>query len=170
MTLESGPVEAAGNSSETLVVCVGNRWVGDDAVGCIVGDRLEQWGLPPRVRLVQLGLGGMQLLDQLRGERLLVVVDAVQWGAPCGTVYCREWEDLPSLGSATPVSLHGIGVREAVEVARLLNPEQAPKEVAFVGIEGREFLELGSECSPEVLAAVDEAAKRILNRIGSRED
>lgn len=148
---------------EVLVLCIGNSLAGDDAAGWLVGERLLRGGEMPGVKVVLLGVGGLDLLEHFGGEETLVVVDAVCWGAPPGTVHVLEWEDLPPAQRAA-VSAHGVGVRESVEVARLiLVPELVPSRVVVVGVEGRHFLELGTPCSPEVQGALEAAEEAVLD-------
>ncbi len=148
--------------TEGLVICIGNDFVGDDGVGAAVYKRLKLHGVPSGVRVEYLGLGGMDLLEHLRGERILVVVDSVQLGHPPGTVHRLPWDKIPSLGSR-PVSGHGIGIREAVEVAFRIYPEKVPAEIYLVGIEGHRFDQLGAEMSDEVAAAIDPAMGQVLD-------
>ncbi len=136
-----------------LVVCIGNDLVADDGVGQAVYDRLVDISVSEGFRLEYLGLGGMDLIEQIRGEDLLVVVDAVQLGAVVGTVHTLGWDQLPSLGPR-PVSGHGIGIREAIEVSRRLYPDRVPKEIYLVGIEGVCFNQLGIEMTGAVKEAV----------------
>ncbi len=117
--------------------------------------------MPDGVRLLHLGLGGIALLDELEGERTLVVVDAVMLGDPPGTVHVIEWDDLPEAGQA--VTGHGIGVREAIAVGRRLFPERMPRKVYLVGVEGRCFDGLGEPMTPEVAAAIEHAAATALD-------
>ena len=63
---------SAGKNQQALVACVGNSLVGDDAVGCAVFERLQQQSLPEGTRLIELGLGGLSLLEHLAGERALI--------------------------------------------------------------------------------------------------
>jgi hydrogenase maturation protease len=149
------------NKKESLVVCIGNDLVGDDGAGAAVYERLQKMELPASVRVEYLGLGGMDLLEQLEGEQLLVVVDGVQLGSVPGTVHQLSWAEIPSLGSR-PVSGHGIGIREAVEVAERLYPEKVPTDIYLVGIEGRCFDQLGMEMSDEVGRAVGPAAEQVI--------
>jgi hydrogenase maturation protease len=146
--------------SRVVVVCVGNALVGDDAAGCTVYDRLAARSAPPWLRLELLGVGGLALLDLLRGEEALVTVDAVQLGAPPGTVHVLPWRALPPAGAA--VTSHGIGLREAIEVGRRLFPERMPHLAWLVGIEGRSFDTVGEGCTPEVAAALDRATEATL--------
>lgn len=143
-----------------LIVCIGNDLVADDGTGHAVHAELAARTLPEGVRLKLLGLGGMALLHEFAGEDVLVVVDAVQFGARPGTVHVLDWEDLPEGGAH--VSCHGIGIREAVEVSARLYPENTPKSVYLVGIEGKCFDQLGVGLSDEVVASVSVAADRVL--------
>jgi hydrogenase maturation protease len=147
-----------------VVACIGNGLVADDAAGGAVFDYLSTCGVPQSVRLIQLGTGGLVLLDCLEGEPTLVVVDAVQLGAVPGTVHVLEWDDVPvSRGAA--VSAHGIGVREAIEVGRRLFPELMPSRVVLVGIEGACFDQLGWPMTPSVVAAIPLAAQAVLDQL-----
>lgn len=145
---------------DALIVCIGNDLVADDGVGQAVYKELGQRTLPAAVRLRLLGLGGMALLSEIDGEYLLVVVDAVAFGVAPGTVHVLNWQDLPKSGSH--VSCHGIGVREAIEVAHRLYPEKAPASVWLVGVEGQCFDQLGQGLTPSVAANIGAAADAVL--------
>jgi hydrogenase maturation protease len=145
--------------SEVLVVCLGNSLVGDDRVGPRVHALLEAQGLPPGARARLLGLGGFNLLDELDGEHTLLVVDAVQLGVQPGTVHVLPWDQLPNAGSA--ISLHGIGLREAMEVGRKLFPERMPARAMLVGVEGRCFDQIEGPMAPEVEAGIERAAAEV---------
>jgi hydrogenase maturation protease len=147
----------------TLIACVGNALVGDDAAGWAVHQRLAAQPLPAGARLELLGVGGLRLLDEVEGEDLLIAADAVQLGAPAGTIHVLGWEDLPPAGAA--VTCHGIGLREAIEVGRRLVPDRMPKQVFLVGIEGRVFDRVGSGLSPEVGLAIEPAAAAVLGLV-----
>jgi hydrogenase maturation protease len=149
-----------------LVVCIGNELVADDGVGWVVHHELERLVLPERVRLVFLGLGGIDLLEALDGEDLLVVVDGVQLGKAPGTVHRLGWEQLPHAPSR-PVSGHGIGVREALAIGTRLYPQRMPQQTVLLGIEGRCFDRLGDGLSPEVAQAVPEVVRLIVQLVDS---
>ncbi len=149
-------------SGRVLVVCIGNELVADDGVGWAVYQELEKLVLPEGVRLVFLGLGGIDLLEALEGEDLLVVVDGVQLGKVPGTVH--RWDQLP-YAPARPVSGHGIGVREALTIGTHLYPERIPQKTLLLGIEGRCFDRLGDGLSPEVAQAVPEVVRLIVQLV-----
>jgi len=90
-----------------------------------------------------LTTGGVALLDYLTGtDQAMIVVDAVQLGDPPGTIHCLSWDELPVNGNAT-ISAHGIGLRETIEVGRLLYPEKLPSIVRLIGIDTAESVAPG---------------------------
>lgn len=135
----------------TVVVCIGNELVADDAAGFEVCQRLA----PIDARVEYCGVGGIDLLPMLDGETDLIVVDAVQMGAPPGTVHVIPWELLPQSGSE--ISAHGMGLRESIEIGRLLWPERIPGRVTLVGIEGRRFNRTREFMTRAVARAIDRA-------------
>lgn len=145
----------------TLIVCLGNPLAADDGAGYAVYAALTGRELPAAVRLRFIGLGGIDLLEELAGEERLVVVDAVQLGASPGTVHVLSWEQLP-IRHLRPVSGHGIGIREAVEVGRKLYPEKMPREIFLIGIEGACFDQLTDTLSPAVAESIPTAIQAVL--------
>ncbi|MBU1566661.1 MAG: hydrogenase maturation protease [Proteobacteria bacterium] len=151
-------------NSAALIVCIGNELVADDGVGWVVYERLKESDLPEGVRLVFLGLGGIDLLEEIDGEEVLVVVDGVQLGAAPGTIHQLGWNQLPD-ASPRPVSGHGIGIREAISVGRKLYPERVPQEIFLVGVEGKCFNQLGMGLTDEVAQAVPKAVAIVLSLV-----
>ena len=148
-----------------MIVCIGNSLAGDDAAGGAVFEALTKEGLGHREKVFLLGTGGIQLLDLLEADDLLVIVDAVQLGQPPGTIHVLDWDRLPRPGGAA-VTPHGLGVREVIELGRILYNERMPREVVLVGVEGRNFSELGAPLSGEVAAAIPEAVAEVKRQVG----
>ena len=83
-------------------------------------------------------------------------MDAVSTGAAVGTV--QVW-DGSSWGLVTAsVSSHGLGVADAIELARTIC--RLPARLRVYAIEGRHF-ELGTEISREVEQAVQQVTREI---------
>jgi len=135
----------------TIVVCIGNELVADDAAGFEVYRRLA----PIAARLEYRALGGIDLLSLFQGERQLLVVDAVQLGAPPGTLHLIPWEELPENDSQ--ISAHGLGLRETIAIGRIICPWQVPERVTLIGIEGRCFDRTREFMTREVSRAIDGA-------------
>lgn len=151
--------------NSALVVCIGNDLVADDGIGYAIYDELvADTTLPEKTRLKLLGLGGMDVIEEIDGEDLLIVVDALQLGFDPGTVHVLSWSELPYM-EPRPVSGHGIGIREAIEVAKRLYADKVPKEIYLVGIEGECFDQLGKGLTPIVSESVPDAVLAIRNLI-----
>jgi hydrogenase maturation protease len=143
------------------IIGCGNRERGDDAVGILVAERLRELGVETEI----LSGETTALIEAWRGSDDVVVVDAVVTGAPSGTV--QVWNSEQSLPLASsPPSSHGLGLAEAIELARALGC--LPRRLRVYGIEGRQF-SLGSSLSPEVTLAVEEVVQHILTQIHNQE-
>jgi hydrogenase maturation protease len=141
--------------SRVLVAGVGNVLRGDDGFGPAVIERLGD--LPPGAERVETGIGGVALLHELMtGCDGLVLVDAVDRGAPPGTVFVLAAE---------------VGDAEHVPDVHLANPDRVlsmakalgvlPPRLRIVGCQPAETDELGGGLSPAVAAAVAPAAERV---------
>ncbi len=68
------------------ILCLGNPLRGDDGVGLRVLEGLVAAGLPAGIEVVDGGVGGLSVLDDLAGARWGVLVDAGMFGSAPGTV------------------------------------------------------------------------------------
>lgn len=77
------------------MACFGNVLRGDDGVGPAVAQALLAEPLPPGVRVLEVGIGGIHLVQELMtGVDVLLVVDAVDLGRRPGTVVVQRPEVL----------------------------------------------------------------------------
>lgn len=122
------------------VIGVGNPWRGDDGAGPAVARAAGGVSTADPARL----------LDLWEGARHAVVVDACVSGAAPGTIH-RGDAGRP----AQPASTHGIGVADAIALARSLG--RLPPRLDVYAIEGADFGH-GDRLTPAVAAAVDALA------------
>jgi hydrogenase maturation protease len=147
------------NRCATLVVGIGSPIRGDDGVGLRVVQHLQAGGLPPGVEALELGTGGLALLDVLAGHDHLVIVDAIVSGAAPGTVMVLTGQDVARtahLGEG-----HEADLPTVLELSRRGLGADMPAEVVVVAIEAGDVLSITEELTPAVAAAVDEAAERV---------
>jgi hydrogenase maturation protease len=148
--------------SDVVVIGVGNRMMGDDAVGPLVIDRLVG-RLPEPVALVESVGDATHLLDTWRDARLAVVVDAVVSGGVPGAVHRIDGKaGFPS--SWHSASTHLIGVVEAVELGDAV--DMLPDELIVFGIE-IDRVEAGVTLTTEVAAAVEQVADLVVEEIAA---
>ena len=145
-----------------LVVGVGNCDRGDDAAGLEVARRVCAAGRSGLV--VHEDTGDVaELMGAWTGMGTVFLVDAV---APAGTPgrivrFDAVNEPLPAIFTSH-MSSHGLGIVEAVELARTLG--DLPESLIVYGIEGASFV-AGNPMSSVVESAVNETRCRILEEL-----
>lgn len=150
--------------SRTLIACVGNLLRGDDGFGVAVAQHLSD--LPADVDVIETGIGGMSIVQQLMsGYDALIVVDALDRGAAPGTLFVFE-PDVPdprALGvdhwCATFSNLHLAEPSRVLLLARAAGA--LPRRVAIVGCQIAACDDFAPELTPHVAAAVPLAAQRV---------
>ena len=132
-----------------LVIGVGNDFAGDDAAGRLVARALER---AEGVDVLETHGAAADIVTMMEGRDRVVIVDACTSGAAPGTLHRLDAVagDLP--GWLRSVSSHGIGVAEAVALARLLGT--LPPRVEVWAIEGTAFC-VGDAVGAEVQRAID---------------
>jgi hydrogenase maturation protease len=145
-----------------LVGGIGNVFLGDDGFGVAVVERLRARPLPSGVRLVDFGLRGIDLAFAMEDHEVVILIDAMARGGPPGTVYVLE-PDVPA-GDVAP-ELHAM---TPDRVLRWIGGAAAGRRLRIVGCEPATFGPEGLGqvgLSPPVEAAVDEAARRVVDLV-----
>ncbi len=147
-------------TERALVAGFGNLLLGDDGFGVEVVRRMAEGPLPDGAELLEVGIGGMELVYALmNGCGRLVIVDAVRRGHPPGTVFVFQPTEADlAIGSDTEINPHLTEPTRAMKVAKKLG--YLPDDVTIVGCEP-ERCDLDLTLSPSVRAAVDRAAVRV---------
>ena len=138
-----------------LVAGVGNVLRGDDGFGPAVTERLGH--LPAGAEVIETGIGGIALLQELlAGCDGLVLIDAMDRGAPPGTVFVIE----PDVAEAEHIpDVHLANPDRVLMMAKTMGV--LPERVVIVGCQVAEVDELGEGLSPEVERALGTAVARI---------
>ena len=138
----------------SIVIGIGNVFRSDDAAGWIVAERLDG-----RRHDTVLRHDGepTSLMALWKGCDQVILIDAVQSGAKAGTVTRLDVSDT-ALPTNWVTSTHSMGVREAIELARLFG--SLPERVLVYGVEAA-TVEIGNEVSDEVSAAIDHLVEEL---------
>jgi hydrogenase maturation protease len=138
-----------------LVAGVGNVLRGDDGFGPAVTHLLHD--LPEAAEVIETGIGGIALLQELMaGCDGLVLIDAVDRGAPAGTVFLIE----PEVEEAEHVpDVHLANPHRVLSMAKTMGV--LPERVVIVGCQPADVDELGAGLSPQVERALAPAAAKI---------
>lgn len=153
--------------SKILIAGMGNVLRRDDGFGVEVARRLASAnGLPEGVRVIELGIGGIHLVQELMaGYEMLVVIDAVERNSAPGTVHVleaevpalEEWSDLERQDFLA--DMHYTTPSKALILARAL--KVLPANVYIVGCQPVEVDALGIGFSEVVEHAMTETIQRI---------
>jgi hydrogenase maturation protease len=141
-----------------LVLCVGNPDRGDDGAGRLVA-ALLRGRVPADVVVAECDGGAAGVIEAFSGVDCVFVIDAAVSGASAGTIHrvdCAAGEALPAGRAA---SSHGLGVAEAIALARMLGC--LPRQCVVYAIEGARF-DVGADVSPAVADAAREVAEGVL--------
>jgi hydrogenase maturation protease len=148
-----------------LVAGIGNIFLGDDAFGVEVVQRLLNRQVPPGVRIVDFGIRGLDLAYALlESYDAVILVDAMPRGGQPGTLYVLEPEAADSVASEQPALLdtHSMDPARVLALASALGGKMP--RLIMVGCEPAAPVDadpFAANLSKPVRAAVDEAVPLI---------
>jgi hydrogenase maturation protease len=150
-----------------IVACFGNVLRADDGVGPAVAAALSTESLPEGVRVLEVGIGGIHLVQELlSGTDVLLVVDAVDLGRAPGTVVIQR----PDILDVSTLSVDRR--RDELADMHLATPERAlmvalglgilPATTLVVGVQTTDTEEPRHGLSQVTAAAVPVAVREVL--------
>jgi hydrogenase maturation protease len=134
------------NRPRILIAGIGNIFLGDDAFGVEVVQRLKQRELPDDVRVVDFGIRGLDLVYALLdGYDAVILVDAAPRGGQPGTLYVVGPDHG---GPAEPADMNLFVQMHALDPAKVL------RLAAALGGQVGRLLLVG--CEPETAATTED--------------
>jgi hydrogenase maturation protease len=148
-----------------VVLGVGNVLRRDEGVGVRVVQELQaRYHLPPGVAVVDGGTAGLRLLPLLERAEGLVLVDAVDGGAPPGTVLRLLPRQAWSPGRPV-LSVHETGPLEVLAVLEALRGRAIP--TVIVGVQPGDLSAWDDRLSEPVRAAVPRAVAAVVAELAA---
>jgi hydrogenase maturation protease len=146
-----------------LVAGIGNIFLGDDAFGCEVAQRLLRRPQPQGVRVVDFGIRSFDLsYALLEKPDLTLFIDATPRGEAPGTLYTVEIDPAEEDAGEVAIEMHSMNPVLILNMVRSLGGSFG--RVLLVGCEPESFgeeLEGRMGLSEPVAAAVDEAVRMV---------
>jgi len=135
--------EAGGKKA--VIVGIGNVLKGDDGAGAVICERIKD---KITADVIDAGTVPENYIQKIakQSPEIVLVIDAIDFGASTGDLKILKPEDL----SSTITSTHSLSPRI---FARLLS-QQANAKVFFIGIQPKQ-VQLGTPLSEEVSKSVD---------------
>lgn len=138
------------------VIALGNALAGDDGAALRAAERIEQ--RLPQAEVLRAGRPGASLLDLWDLGRPVLLLDALQAGLAPGSIVEVPLSDLPEAAQArAPLSSHGLGPSEAIQLGRALG--RTMPEGLFIGVQGVSYAPCETLSEP-VHRALDDLTER----------
>ncbi len=120
------------SDQQILVIGMGNVLMQDEGVGVRAVEELENtYTIPRGVTLVDGGTTGMELFEPIRNCDQLIVADAINTGAPYGSLVRIANQEIPAFFQ-TKISNHQLGLSDLLALLTLKG--EMPEHVAIVGM------------------------------------
>jgi hydrogenase maturation protease len=140
-----------------VVLGIGNTILTDEAAGVRAAEALEKaYALPADVQVIDGGTSGMEMIEDLAGADLLIVLDVVKSGNAPGTLVRIAGDAVPRF-FRRKLSPHQIGLPDVLASLELLGT--MPGAIIVHGVEPVS-LELGTEMTETIARAVPMLADR----------
>ena len=151
-----------------LVLGLGNPLVSDDSIGLRVAEALKPMlAGRPDVEVSEDYWGGLRLMERMIGFDWAIIIDAMQSGAPPGTVHRLTPDSISTQRSA---SAHDVNLPTALEFGRLSGVALPNNEnILLVGVEADDVLTFNEKCTPAVEASIPLAVGAVMEILGKIE-
>ena len=155
----SKTINTINKRGETLILGLGNTILSDDGVGIYVVREIEKRVQNSLVVIKEASIGGLELLDIIKGFDRLILIDGVVTGKHRpGTLLKLKPDDLR--GGAS-MSRHQVAFPEALRLGKKLNMA-LPEEIVIYGVEVKDPWTFGELCTPEVKVNIPIIATEII--------
>lgn len=145
-----------------LVLGLGNSIMTDDGFGVKVVNTLSsRYHFQGPVSLIDGGTLGLDLLPHLEEVDSLLIVDALDMREKPGKIFRIAGDEVPR-AFASKLSVHQMGLQDLLAVAELQG--HVPSNLVVWGVQP-ESIEMGTELTASVDAAVDPVAARVIEEL-----
>jgi hydrogenase maturation protease len=149
---------------DIVVIGLGNEVLSDDGLGVHVIRRLlGRYRFADNVELITGGTAGLLLLPYLADARRAIIVDAIDTGAPPGTLIRLSGDDCAS-AFAIRITPHDVGLSDLLGAARLSGAW--PQQLVVHGAQPASTT-IGTELSAPVRGALDPLQRAIAAELGA---
>lgn len=143
---------------QVLILGIGNVLWADEGFGVRAVEALNaRYEFPEQVTLMDGGTQGIYLVQHVQAADILVVLDAIDYGLPPGTLKTIADDDVPNFMGAKKMSLHQTGFQEVLSMSKLLG--DYPRHLLLIGVQPVELEDYGGSLRPAVMAQVEPAVE-----------
>ena len=145
------------------VIGLGNILRGDDGIGPVIIQQLEESKNSLSIQLCDAGSDAFTILDQLLESEPIVIIDCARMGKKPGTVQKILVKNIKNLPVNLGMSLHGYSLTEVWQIARSMGVDN---DLSVIGVEpdsvqfNSGLSEVVKKSIPLILQMVAEEAKK----------
>jgi len=145
-----------------VLLGIGNTLLRDEGIGIHLLDYIKSqhpdWETRYDIEMIDGGTLSFDLLTNIRSDKELIVLDAVNLKQSPGTVYCLQAQAMDNFLSQPGKSVHEVSLMDLFDMSRLT--EQLPEKRALVGIQP-DCIDWGSNLSQAVQDVLPSAALQV---------
>lgn len=139
-----------------VVMGLGNILWADEGFGVRTAEALYAgYQLPDNVEVIDGGTQGLLLLPYVEEADCLLLLDAIDFGLPPGTLRVFHDDAVPAYLSAKKMSLHQTGFSEVLALADLKGA--LPRAITLIGVQPVELEDYGGSLTAAVRAQMPPA-------------
>jgi hydrogenase maturation protease len=147
-----------------VVLGIGNVLWADEGFGVRCVEALQAgWTFDGPVELVDGGTQGLYLLPLVQQATHLLILDAVDYGLPPGTLKRVADEEVPRFLGAKKMSLHQTGFQEVLMLAQMT--ASWPRHVLLLGCQPEELEDYGGSLRDSVKAVLPLALEQAVAQL-----
>jgi hydrogenase maturation protease len=149
-----------------VVLGLGNLLWADEGFGVRCAEALyARYDLPAHVEVIDGGTQGLLLLPYVEAADHLLILDAIDFGLPPGTLRAYHDDAVPAYLTAKKMSLHQTGFSEVLALADLKSA--LPTAITLIGVQPVELEDYGGSLSPAVRAQLPAALDMSLHTLAA---
>lgn len=146
---------------KTLILGIGNILWADEGFGVRVVQALQQrYDFPENVSLVDGGTQGLGLIPFVQEADTLVILDAVDFHLPPGSLIELNNDEVPAYFGAKKMSLHQVSFQEVLALSELLG--KRPENLYLIGVQPELLEDYGGSLTATVKAQLEPAIQRVI--------
>ena len=154
----------------TLVLGIGNPFLGDDGIGFSIAQELARVVKDENIDVKDANLPGLNLLELIIGYDRVIIIDAIMTDdGEVGEIYRLKPENF--VKTVHPASsAHDVNLATAIEIGRKSLAEQMPAEIVVFAVEIQEVTGFTEEMTGRVKEAIPRVVSLVLEEIGHSEE
>jgi len=155
------------SAENILILGIGNILWADEGFGVRAVQALQQaYEFPESVSLMDGGTQGLALMPPIQVADTLIILDAVDFNLPPGTLTELRDAEIPAYLGANKMSLHQISFQEVLILCQLM--DQYPKRLLLVGVQPETLEDYGGSLSQVVKQQIPKAMDKVLAYLSDR--